>query len=109
MLFPPVPQPLNLKMEIDGFHPGLHIGNIQRNDFKTPNPDCIRDHPVKLLWPGLSTKSDYPLQRPFGPGFLIAWGTESKQKGGICKAEMDEAAQNSPREQCELRILTLMR
>lgn len=43
------------------------------------------------------------------PGFLIAWGTDSKQKDGICRAEMDEAAQNSPREQCELRIVTPMR
>lgn len=63
MLFPPVPRPLNLKMEIDGSHPGLHIANIQRNYFKTPNPDCIRDHPVKSLWPGLSIKNDYPSQR----------------------------------------------
>lgn len=63
MLFLPVPQLLNLEMEIDGFHPGLHIGNIQRNYFKTPNPDCIRDHPVKSLWPELSIKNDYPSQR----------------------------------------------
>lgn len=62
MLFPPVLQPLNLKMEMDSSHPGLHTGNIQRNYFKTPNPTVLKTIQWNLYGQGSALKKDYPLK-----------------------------------------------